>query len=92
MTDRMTKMLLVLIAVALWGLLLRPLMTPLPAVAQGKRVQYKVETVGGNSPTSGYTNVNAAMLEKHLNTRAAQGWTMEYYSFDGTSAFFILRK
>lgn len=34
MADRTTKFLLVAIAVALWGLLLRPALTPIPAAAQ----------------------------------------------------------
>jgi hypothetical protein len=34
MMDRTTKFLLVAVAVALWGLLLRPAFTPIPAQAQ----------------------------------------------------------
>lgn len=36
LTDRSTKVLLVLIAVALWGILLRPVFTPAPAQAQAQ--------------------------------------------------------
>jgi hypothetical protein len=36
MADRTTKFLLVAIALALWGLLLRPTITPIPAQAQGE--------------------------------------------------------
>jgi hypothetical protein len=42
-TDRTTKFLLIVIALALWGLLLRPSVTPIPALAQE----------GGNGGTSG---------------------------------------
>ena len=35
MTDRTTKFLLVCIALALWGLLMRPAFTPIPAKAAG---------------------------------------------------------
>jgi hypothetical protein len=34
-TDRTTKVLLLLIAIGLWGLLLRPLLAPSPVQAQG---------------------------------------------------------
>src|SRR3712207_4651250 len=44
-TDRTTKTLLVLIAIALWGILLRPLLTPTPAQAQSRRVQYDIVVV-----------------------------------------------
>jgi hypothetical protein len=33
MTDRTTKLVLISIALALWGLLLRPALTPIPAKA-----------------------------------------------------------
>lgn len=36
MADRTTKFLLLVIALALWGLLLRPTLTPIPAQAQGQ--------------------------------------------------------
>lgn len=36
MQDRTTQVLLALIAIALWGLLLRPSFSPAPAEAQGK--------------------------------------------------------
>lgn len=37
MNDRTSKVLLLAIAIALWGLLLRPLATPLPVQAQGEQ-------------------------------------------------------
>jgi hypothetical protein len=54
-TDRTTKLLLFLIAAALWGLLLKPLLGPLPATAAARRsasangntVSVDIKSIGG---------------------------------------------
>jgi hypothetical protein len=38
MADRTTKLLLFCIALALWGLLMRPTFTPMPVKAEGSRL------------------------------------------------------
>lgn len=44
-TDWMTKVILLLIAVALWGLMLRP--APMPAHAMGAAVDMNIAQIGG---------------------------------------------
>lgn len=61
--DRTTKTLMVLIAMALWGLLLRPVFAPTPAQAQGKgKVEYMVLAEG------------SGVFSKDLDAAAAKGW------------------
>lgn len=49
-TDRTTKMLLALIEMALWGLILRPALTPVPAQAQGAAAEQTPNLVGIPAP------------------------------------------
>ena len=81
-TDRTTKTLLVLIAVALWGLLLRPLLTPAPAHAQSRKVQYGF--ING-----GYTDE----FIKDVNTASARGWRAKSIAVrEGNQILVLLEK
>ena len=55
--DSLTKTPLWLIALALWGLLLRPLVLPTPLGAQGS-MDVNIAAVGGNSVKLGMLDVN----------------------------------
>ena len=48
MVDRTTRVLLALIAVALWGLLLKPVLTPTPVYAQEGVMAVNIAQVGGH--------------------------------------------
>lgn len=74
MNHRVTKVLLALIAVALWGLVFQPGFLSNPAQAQSKRM---VEYYLGGGPTAGNWS---AELDKQLNSAAAKGWRVKAIS------------
>jgi hypothetical protein len=51
-TDRTTKLLLFCIALALWGLLMRPTFTPMPVKAEGSSSGQLVVVGEGQVPAS----------------------------------------
>jgi hypothetical protein len=93
-TDKYTKIVLTLIALGMWAIILKPIITALPAQAQNtKRYEFVVEN-GGKMQIGGPGNLTLSSEEMRTGIRLAtsQGWRVHSFTTRGDTHFVLLEK
>jgi hypothetical protein len=88
MNHRAIKLLLTLIAVALWGILLRLIFIPTPAIAQASPTQVQYQFSFIRDTTDVKASLNA--MKDALNQDAAKGWRAKSIALQSDSGLMVI--